>query len=137
MEQYERDAREAVAKALEAEGWPNTAALFRRGQEAMNVAIRALLPLLATSDLERRALEACEKFAQATFEIPLASWGCEVRAVGRESLAAKKPKGPWRVVGHSALHSDGRAAVFYDARGNADPAACAEWVREQNEKAAR
>lgn len=147
----EQEARDLIAKAFEAEGWPNTALSLRNGGEAyMRIAIRALLPLLATSELERRALEACEGYALANSGLSLSSWGCAVRDIGMESLAAKKPKGPWRVENHagaSRVLRDHPAGKWIDCeffgRGNVARAEAecarlnAEWVREQNEKSAR
>lgn len=150
----EQEARDLIAKALEAEGWPNTALSLRNGGEAyMRIAIRALLPLLATSELERRALEACEGYAKWSD----ASWSAAalvpqadaVRAVGRESLTAKKPKGPWRVENHagaSRVLRDDPTGKWIDCefygRGNVDRAEAecsrlnSEWVRGQNEREA-
>ena len=142
----EQEARDLIAKALEAEGWPNTALSLRNGGEAyMRIAIRALLPLLATSELERRALEACEGYAKwsdaslsAASLVPQAD---AVRAVGRESLTAKKPNGPWRAIGpvsiqsgrtHYAVHNGITGGMqFFDTAEAAD-----ERVREQNEREA-
>jgi len=53
---------------------------------------------LLVTDLHKRALEACENYSKAwrnfTFTAPE---NIEVDAVGRESLAARKPKPRWRV----------------------------------------
>ena len=145
----EQEARELIAKALEADGWPNTAAALRNGDQGpLNLAIRVML---RTSDLELRALEACEAYAEwidtGWRSAPLVPQEGAVRAVGRESIAAKKPKGPWRVmknVPQRAAHNDGRDIDFWMPRDPSAPngpkipdqAACAEWVREQNEREA-
>jgi len=55
---------------------------------------------LLVTDLHRRALEACEKYAAGWENGGLCGWAAEdCRTVGRESLAARKPKPRWRVVG--------------------------------------
>lgn len=136
----EQEAREAIAKAFDSAGWTRSAADVREGNGARGahiVVVRALLHLLRTSELERRALETCEQ-ASSACSIRDYERACEAaERIGRESLAAKKPKGPWRVEGHKAIHKSGRSQWFYDEHDSNDPAACAEWVREQNEKAAR
>lgn len=142
MEQYERDAREAAAKELEAYAYPHSARWIRDGKkkgDAATAMFEALLPLLATSDLERRALEACKEYARShagTDARNLMPYAQHLLSVGRESLAAKKPNGPWRVDGHRAIHESGRSVRFYDESGENHCAACAEWVREQNEREA-
>jgi len=52
---------------------------------------------LLVTDLHRRALEACEELSKCYDGAPVASSVC--CDVGRESLAARKPKPRWRVVG--------------------------------------
>lgn len=95
----------------------------------------------ATSDLERRALEACESL-YSDYKDSLADLTKSARnacAVGRESLAAKKPKGPWTqstVDTNEARHDDGRCVLFFSADGVRDRAACAAFVAEQNEREA-
>ena len=88
----------------------------------------------ATSDLERRALEACETMAAELNEhFGMAETVREAMLIGRESLAAKK--GPWVVTsqGNVAAHTDGRSVAFWDNRKGFDHAACAAFVAEQNE----
>lgn len=135
----EQEARELIAKALEADGWPNSAVYVRNGSNgAVCAAIRTLLPPLATSELQRRALEACEALHNeyGTTYAHLSKTAQAVCDVGRESLAVKKPKGPWRQDGHRAIHESGRSRRFYDEQGRYDPAACSEFVAEQNEREA-
>ena len=146
MEQYERDAREAAAKELEAYAYPHSARWIRDGKkkgDAATAMFEALLPLLATSDLERRALEACEALHNeyGTTYAHLSKTAQAVCDVGRESLAAKKPKGPWRAIGpvsiqsgrtHYAVHNGITGGMqFFDTAEAAD-----ERVREQNEREA-
>jgi hypothetical protein len=56
---------------------------------------------LLVTDLHKRALEACEEYArwQDGDESREGSAIHQCRTVGRESLAARKPKPRWRVVG--------------------------------------
>ena len=154
----EQEARELIAKALEADGWPNSAVYVRNGSNgAVCAAIRTLLPPLATSELQRRALEACETMADSIGGMgSVQSINADyhrarnlAEAIGRESLAVKKPKGPWRVENHagaSRVLRDDPAGKWIDceffgsgntARAEAECSRLnAEWVREQNEREA-
>ena len=149
MTEYEMKARELAHRAM----YGFNLEMDKPGPA--NRIVDALLPMLCTSDLHRRALEACETMADSIGGMgSVQSINADyhrarnlAEAIGRESLAAKKPKGPWRVmknVPQRAAHNDGRDIDFWMPRDPSAPngpkipdqAACAEWVREQNEREA-
>ena len=140
----EQEARELIAKACEQAGRYSLGHDARHDFGNGSKLVSALLPLLATSELQRRALEACETMADSIGGMgSVQSINADyhrarnlAEAIGRESLAAKKPKGPWRQDGHRAIHESGRSRRFYDEQGRYDPAACSEFVAEQNEREA-
>ena len=153
----EQEARELIAKACEQAGRYSLGHDARHDFGNGSKLVSALLPLLATSELQRRALEACETMADSIGGMgSVQSINADyhrarnlAEAIGRESLAVKKPKGPWRVENHagaSRVLRDDPAGKWIDceffgsgntARAEAECSRLnAEWVREQNEREA-
>ncbi len=108
MNAREREVREIVAKALEADGRGAVAFSVRAGCGTydVTVAVRAMLPLVEQTDRMKEALEACVVYARLVNDewrsgtLPPAtnSAAGRVVAIGRAELAAREAAKPKFVV---------------------------------------